>query len=220
MKEKIISDAITYIKNVFSNDTTGHDFYHSLRVYKTATYIAEKEDANLFIVQLSALLHDVDDYKLEFGNSELKNTRSFLGANNMSKTEIDIICDIISQVSFKGISSYVPSTLEGKIVQDADRLDSIGAIGIARTFAYGGSIGRAIYLPEIKPKKFTNMDEYKYYVGTTINHFYEKLLQIKSGMNTEEGKKLALQRHVFMEEFLKEFFCEWDCKNELSKKIF
>lgn len=213
MKEKIISNAITYIEKIFSNDTTGHDFYHSLRVYKTATYIAEKEDANLFIVQLSALLHDVDDYKLEFGNSGLKNARNFLESNYISKMEIDIICDVISQMSFKGVSSHVPSTLEGKIVQDADRLDSIGAIGIARTFAYGGSIGRAIYLPEIKPKKFTNMDEYKHYIGTTINHFYEKLLQIKFEMNTEEGKKLALQRHVFMEEFLKEFFCEWDCKD-------
>lgn len=211
MRKEIVDNAIDYIRKVFNDDATGHDFYHSLRVYKMATYIAKQEDTDLFIVQLVALLHDVDDYKLQFGNYELKNARCFLKSNGISEIGINIICKAISEISFKGTKECIPSTLEGRIVQDADRLDSIGAIGIARTFTYGGSIGRKIYIPEILPKSFQSNIEYKDYVGTTINHFYEKLLNLKNDMNTEAGKKIALEKHIFMETFLEKFFDEWEC---------
>lgn len=211
MRKEIIDNAIDYIKKIFNDDATGHDCYHSLRVYKMATYIAKQEDADLFIVQLVALLHDVDDYKLQFGNYELKNARCFMKSNGISEVEINTICKTISEISFKGTKECIPSTLEGRIVQDADRLDSIGAIGIARTFAYGGSIGREIYIPEILPKSFQSNIEYKNYVGTTINHFYEKLLKLKNDMNTEAGKRMALEKHIFMETFLEKFFDEWEC---------
>ena len=213
MDDKIVESAIEYIRIFFADDASGHDFYHSLRVYKTATYIAERENANLWIVKLAALLHDVDDYKLKRGNDELKNAREFLIINNLDKKDIKCICDIISEISFKGINTCTPSTIEGKIVQDADRLDSIGAIGIARTFTYGGSVGRAIYSPEIMVRENMEQSEYQNYIGTTINHFYEKLLMVKNQMNTQEGNRIAEQRHLYMEEYLRTFFCEWDCQD-------
>lgn len=201
-----------FIKNVFSGDSSGHDFYHTVRVYKLATQIAEHEKADVKTVQLAALLHDVDDIKLSPDTySEKKNAVSFMTAGNVDRKTVEAVCKIIDSVSFVGTDSVIPETVEGKCVQDADRLDAMGAIGIARTFAYGGSKGRAIYDPEIKPKTGMNKEEYrKNENSTSINHFYEKLLLLESMMNTSEGRRLAKRRMAVMQEFLDEFIAEWN----------
>ena len=159
----------------------------------------------------TALLHDVDDIKLSpQTHNTKKNAVDFMTANKVDADIIDIVCKIIDEVSFAGIDSVVPSTIEGKCVQDADRLDAIGAIGIARTFAYGGSRGRKIYDPDIKPRIGTSKEEYeKNMNSTSINHFYEKLLLLKDMMNTTAGKKMAEHRQAVMQEFLNEFLAEW-----------
>ena len=207
----MIDNEWDYIKEIFSGDSSGHDYYHTMRVYKLATEIAKQENADTNIVQLAALLHDVDDIKLspETYNTK-KNAVDFMTANKVSTDIIDKVCKIIDEVSFAGTDQVVPSTIEGKCVQDADRLDAIGAIGIARTFAYGGTRGRKIYDPDIKPKTGMSKEEYQKERNTTsINHFYEKLLLLKDMMNTTTGKKLAEHRQTVMEEFLKEFMAEW-----------
>ncbi len=201
-----------FIKAVFSGDSSGHDFYHTVRVYKLATQIAEHEKADVKTVQLAALLHDVDDIKLSPDTySEKKNAVGFMTAGNVDRKTVEAVCKIIDSVSFVGTDSQIPETVEGKCVQDADRLDAMGAIGIARTFAYGGSKGRAIYDPEIKPKTGMNKEEYRNNENSTsINHFYEKLLLLESMMNTSEGRRLAKRRMAFMQEFLDEFIAEWN----------
>ena len=185
--------------------------YESMRVYRLAIEIAEQENADMLIVQLAALLHDVDDVKLSPETHEAKkNAVGFMKNNGVDEKVIASVCKIIDEVSFAGTDSVVPSTLEGKCVQDADRLDAIGAIGIARTFAYGGSKGRRIHDPDIKP--MTNMNKADYnqnHNSTSINHFYEKLLLLKDMMNTETAKKMAMHRQAVMEDFLEEFMAEW-----------
>lgn len=211
MNEELLEKTLLYIEERFKNDYSGHDYYHSVRVYKLATSICKEEDADLEIIQLASLLHDVDDYKLFGGNvGEYSNAESFLRNNKISDEKINIICNIISTISFKGTDTQVPKSKEGKIVQDADRLDAIGAIGIARTFAYGGSKNRAMYIPNEKPQENMNFEQYSKSNGTTINHFYEKLLKLKALMNTEAGKKIAQSRHEYMENFLSEFYNEWN----------
>lgn len=211
MNEDLLEKILSYIKDRFKNDYSGHDYYHSVRVYNLATSICKKEHGNLEIVQLASLLHDVDDYKLFGGNaSAYLNAETFLKKNNISNDNIELICTIIGSISFKGTDSKIPKSLEGKIVQDADRLDAIGAIGIARTFAYGGSKDRAMHLPNERPRDNMNFEEYSTLNGTTINHFYEKLLKLKDLMNTETAKKIAESRHKYMETFLSEFLDEWD----------
>lgn len=211
MNEKIIDSAKIYIKNIFQNDFSGHDYYHSIRVYNLATHIAQYENADLTLVQLIALLHDVDDYKLFEGNRNFQNTRYFLDSHNIPPLQIDTICSIIADISYKGSETHTPESIEGKIVQDADRLDAIGAIGIARTFAYGGTINRPIHNPLLTPNIDINCADYKNHKGTSINHFYEKLLCLRELFNTSEAKKIAEHRHLFMNNFLNEFFQEWDC---------
>ena len=205
------NSAIDYIKGIFSEDSSGHDYYHTIRVYKLATEIAKQENADIHIVQLAALLHDVDDVKLSSEtHSTKKNAIEYMKSNKIDVRIIDAVCKIIDEVSFAGIDSVVPSTIEGKCVQDADRLDAIGAIGIARTFAYGGSRGRMIYDPNIKPRIGMGKEEYqRNQKSTSINHFYEKLLLLKDMMNTTAGKKMAKHRQLVMEEFLQEFMSEW-----------
>lgn len=207
----MIDIALNYVKEIFAGDSSGHDYYHTVRVYKLATEIAKQENADIKIVQLAALLHDVDDIKLSPKTHTIKkNAVDFMIANGADTDTIDIVCTIIDEVSFAGTDSVVPGTIEGKCVQDADRLDAMGAVGIARTFAYGGSKGRKIYDPKIKPKTGISKEEYqKNLNSTSINHFYEKLLLLKDMMNTTAGKKLAEHRQTVMLEFLDEFLAEW-----------
>ncbi len=211
MNEIIINDAIEFVKNTFKNDYSGHDYFHTLRVYKTAAGIAEQENADLLTVGLAALLHDVDDIKLSPETYENKDKAvDFLRKHFVSEAMLKTICNIIGEVSFRGTDSVSPETIEGKCVQDADRLDAMGAIGIARAFAYGGNHNRIIYDPEIKPSLNMNADEYRSHISTTINHFYEKLFQLKSLMNTDTAKKIAEQRENYMKTFIAEFLDEWE----------
>lgn len=213
-KEKIIQETLKFVKNKLWEEGSGHDFYHALRVYKTASYIAEKEGADSFIVGLTALLHDIDDWKFSIDNTtNTINIESFLESIGVDDEIIETVCLIIKTMSFKGgVVDSSQSTLEGKVVQDADRLDAIGAIGIARTFTYGGSKKQIIYDPEITPKEFTNLTQVKNSKNHTINHFYEKLLKLKDLMNTKTGLTLAEKRHNYMENFLQEFYSEWNCE--------
>ena len=208
----IIENAIEYVKQIFANDCSGHDYHHTMRVYRLTVQIAKQENADMLIVQLAALLHDVDDAKLSPETyATKKNAIDFMESNGVDNKMIEIVCKIIAEVSFVGIDSVVPSTIEGKCVQDADRLDAMGAIGIARTFAYGGSKGRKIYDPEIKPLVNMSKEEYRQNQNSTsINHFYEKLLLLKDMMNMETAKRMAEHRQAVMEAYLEEFMAEWE----------
>ena len=209
--ENVVEKALEYVKKVFENDYSGHDFFHTLRVYKMATHIAIEEKANIEIVQLAALLHDVDDIKLSpetYAGKE--KARSFLLKNNVDEATVDMICQIIDDISYKGTDSVVRSTLEGQCVQDADRLDAIGAIGIARAFAYGGNHNRTMHNPDITPNLNMGAEEYIKSKSTTINHFYEKLFKLKDLMNTESAKKVAQSREMYMKNYISEFMDEWD----------
>ena len=208
----MVESAIEYVKKMFSDDCSGHDYHHTMRVYRLAMQIAEQENADMLTVQLAALLHDVDDVKLSPETHETrKNAVGFMKNNGVDDKVIASVCKIIDEVSFAGIDSVEPSTIEGKCVQDADRLDAMGAIGIARTFAYGGSKGRKIYDPDIKPLTNMNKTDYRQnHNSTSINHFYEKLLLLKDMMNTETAKKKAEYRQAVMEDYLEEFMAEWE----------
>lgn len=209
--EQLVQNATKFIKEVFQNDFSGHDFFHSMRVYRTAINIAEVEHADMAVVALAALLHDVDDRKLSPMTAEKKeNAARFMRSQNVSESEIRQVCQIIDEVSFKGTDSVRPSTPEGKCVQDADRLDALGAIGIARTFAYGGSHNRAIYDPELPPRAAMNQAQYYSSKSTSLNHFYEKLFLLEGMMNTETGKAIARKRTQYMQQFVDEFLNEWD----------
>ena len=194
----MIDRAMDYARKIFKGDSSGHDFDHTMRVFHMATTIAREENADLQTVQLAALLHDVDDRKLSPQTCENRdNAVSFLRENGVNQEKIKEIIQIISQISFSA-GNGAPSTLEGMCVQDADRLDAIGAIGIGRAFAFGGSRGRRIHDPEGED------------TTTTIQHFYDKLLLLKDRMNTATGKNLANMRHQFMESFLQQFYAEWN----------
>jgi len=211
MNKEIIARAMAYVKEKFENEYSGHDWFHTLRVFRTATRIAEAEGADLETVQLAALLHDVDDRKLSPETyAEQKNARSFLAENGVEECVICEICRIISEVSFVGSDSVVPSTLEGKCVQDADRLDAIGAIGIARAFAYGGNHNRLMYHPDIAPNPNMSKEEYIKSNSTTVNHFYEKLFKLTDMMNTDTAKQIAKERDEYMKAFIAEFMDEWE----------
>lgn len=211
MQDEIINQALEYVKKIFENDFSGHDYFHTLRVFKMATHIATEEKANLEIVQLAALLHDVDDIKLSPQTHAQKiNARRFLATNNFPETTICNICQIIDEVSYLGNDSVTPKTLEGKCVQDADRLDALGAVGIARAFAYGGNHNRLMYHPDIKPKMNMGKEEYINHISTTVNHFYEKLFKLTELINTSTARKIATEREAYMKNFIAEFMDEWD----------
>ncbi|MCF0110459.1 MAG: HD domain-containing protein [Erysipelotrichaceae bacterium] len=197
------------VRKLFSDDCSGHDYYHTLRVYKTACTIAGQEPCDSTVVCLAALLHDTDDVKL-FQTSDYANARRILQRIDAGSRITEAVIQCISEVSFKGKDTVRPTTKEGCIVQDADRLDAIGAIGIARTFAYGGSHNRVLYEPDEQP--LTGMDEqtYRNHIGCTLNHFYEKLLLLKDLMNTDTAKQIASHRHQYMEQYLREFLDEWE----------
>lgn len=208
----MIEETKAFVKNKLYGEGSGHDWFHIERVYNLAKYLAEKENADSFIVEMAALLHDIDDWK--FSNTNDSNTttiENFLNSLNIDHDSFKRVIEIIQTMSFKGgVVDSTQHTIEGKVVQDADRLDAIGAIGIARTFAYGGSKNRLMYDPTIQPIDFKSLDEVKNAENHTINHFYEKLLKLKYLMNTNTAKEIAEKRHKFMEEFLNEFYSEWN----------
>ena len=210
--DELIRAAIDYARNVFREDSSGHDLDHTLRVYRTANLLAEQEGANRELVSLIALLHDVDDVKLfPESNPGLEHAVSFLRTHAVSADRIAEICAAIRQISFAGKDSVTPDTLEGKCVQDADRLDALGAVGIARAFAYGGAHHRKMYDPAVLPKMEMSGEEYRQYGGsTTINHFHEKLLLLEDLMNTSAAKRIAAERTAYMRGFLEEFRKEWN----------
>lgn len=214
-KEEVIKRTADYVKSRLDGEGSGHDWWHIYRVWKTAVNIGEKESADLFVIQLAALLHDIADWKFHSGDDSVgpKLAREWLEKLDVDENIISHVCEIIKEISFKGagVKSKI-KTKEGMVVQDADRLDAIGAIGIARAFAYGGHKGREIYNPKIKPKKHETFEQYKNNKGTTINHFYEKLLLLKDLMNTPSARKIAEERHKFMEQYLDRFFKEWKDK--------
>lgn len=211
MDSRIIDDALGYVKELFANDYSGHDFYHTYRVYRTATAIARWEGADIQTVQLAALLHDVDDAKLSpETHADKGKAVQFLRSHGVPEEAVAEICGIIETVSFAGTDTAAPRTLEGKCVQDADRLDAMGAIGIARAFAYGGSRGRAMYDPEVPYREAMSAEEYRNHPSTTVNHFYEKLLQLRALMNTDTARAMAEERDAYMRAYLAEFFAEWE----------
>ena len=209
MNIDIIDRASEYVREKFENEYSGHDWFHTLRVFRTATRIAEAEGADLVTVQLAALLHDVDDRKLSPETYEDKtNARGFLSENSVDAGKIEDICRIIGEISFA--ENCVPSTLEGKCVQDADRLDAIGAIGIARAFAYGGNHNRLMYHPDVKPNLNMSREEYVKSNSTTVNHFYEKLFKLTDMMNTDAARLIARERESYMRDFIARFLDEWE----------
>ena len=213
MSQNIIESTIAFVKEKLEGAEAGHDWFHIERVWKLSKKIAQNETCNLEVVELAALLHDIADPKFHNGDEELaiKISREFLESQNAEALIIDQVLYIIKNISFKNRSEIAENPpVELQIVQDADRLDAIGAIGIARTFNFGGFKNNLMYHPDIEPKLNQTKEEYKKSNGTTINHFYEKLLLLKDLMNTETGKKLAEDRHDFMLSFLKQFYHEWN----------
>ncbi|MBU8893249.1 MAG: HD domain-containing protein [Bacteroidales bacterium] len=211
-KNEIIEKTSEFVKGKLEGDSSGHDWWHIFRVWNMSKKICKKEGGELFTIEMAALLHDVADWKFyENENEGLQLIREFLLELKIDKEIINDIIEIVRNVSFKGAGvADKMNTLEGMIVQDADRLDAIGATGVARTFAFGGKFGNEIYNPEIKIKHHNNFEEYKNDKGTTINHFYEKLLLLKDRMHTDTAKQIAKQRHLFMEVFLEQFYNEWE----------
>lgn len=209
-KQDLIQTTERFIRELLEGEGSGHDWWHIHRVRNNALNIAKSYIADLFIVEMAALLHDIADHKLYGGDEEIgpRKAEQWMSSLNISKLEQNHILLIMKEVSFS--KGKVPSTLEGKIVQDADRLDAIGAIGIARTFAFGGFKKREIYNPEIPPVKYESLEDYKKNTNPTLNHFYEKLLLLKDMMNTEEAKKIAQKRHEYMERYLEQFYGEWE----------
>ena len=209
----VIENTINFVKKQLENAESGHNWFHMERVYNNALLIAKEETCDLEVVQLAALLHDIADSKFHDGDETVgpKVARDFLTSENVSEETINHIVLIIENISFKGGNFEKKFTSkELEIVQDADRLDALGAIGIARTFNYGGFKNRPLYNPNIQPNMSMNKEEYKNSESPTLNHFYEKLLLLKDKMNTETGKKIAQKRHNFMMTFLSQFYAEWD----------
>jgi len=202
-----------YVRSLLLNERTGHDWYHIERVTKLAHYIAEREGANLFIVKMAALLHDLADDKVASDEeSGLKQVEDWLKSQEIPFEDQQKILSIITTISFKGGNGLPVESLEAKVVQDADRLDALGAIGIARTFVYAGAKGDPMYDPTIDVRDKMTKEEYRHGKSSAIHHFYEKLLKLRGLMNTKTGKQLADERHEQLEQFLKTFFQEWDEK--------
>jgi uncharacterized protein len=209
--KQIINQAEEFAKDFFKNDSSGHDWYHTNRVRNMALKIAEEEGADIFICEMAALLHDVADEK--FNTSEqagIHNVSNWLTTHHVDEEKKRHIMEIISTMSYKGGSNEKVRSLEGNVVQDADRLDALGAIGIARTFAYAGAKGQAMYDPNIPVRKQMTKEEYRNEKSTAINHFYEKLFKLKGLMNTNTGKRLAEEKHQYMELFIQTFLNEWE----------
>ncbi len=212
-KQAILRQTEEYARKTLEGEGSGHDWHHIDRVRRNALRIAREEKADLFIVELGALLHDIADWKFHGGDEAIgpKVSRDWLQKVGADETTIIHVCEIINDISFKGAGEKKQmKTKEGMCVQDADRLDALGAIGVARTFATGGKMGRPIYDPAEKPHMHQTFAEYKTKKGNSLNHFYEKILLLKDRMNTPTGKKLAEGRHAYVEQFVKEFLKEWN----------
>lgn len=209
----VISRTESYVRNELEGEGSGHDWWHIHRVRNTALTLAKEEQADIFVVELAALLHDIADHKFHNGDDTVgpKVAKEWLKSLDVAASAIDHVCTIIKDLSFKGAKVQTPmKTIEGKVVQDADRLDAIGAIGIARAFAYGGHKNRELYNPDIKPTLHSSFDQYKKDKGHTINHFHEKLFLLKDRMNTKSAARMAEARHLFMEEYVERFLSEWE----------
>ncbi|GAB2317843.1 HD domain-containing protein [Alkalibacterium sp. s-m-22] len=210
-KQTIVADTIDMVKEKLNNEGSGHDWYHIERVWKMASKLAAKEQANSYIVELAALMHDLIDDKLVSSKDEaVQEVEYWLEGAGVSSSDAERIMDIIQTISFKGGNGRKLTTLEAQIVQDADRLDAIGAIGIARCFTYAGSKGDVIFNPELSVRESMTEKEYREGPSSAVHHFYEKLLKLKDLMNTETAKHIAEERHAFMEDFLIQFFNEWE----------
>ncbi|GAA4297891.1 HD domain-containing protein [Nibribacter koreensis] len=213
MEDKALIEATAlHVEKLFAGEGSGHDWWHIRRVWKTALAIGEQEGANLTVVQLGALLHDIADWKFHDGNEEAgpQAAMAWLRSLNTPEEIISEVAAIVKEVTFKGAGvENTPSSLEGKVVQDADRLDAIGAIGIGRAFAYGGHKGREMYNPGILPALHDSFEAYKKNQAPTLNHFYEKLFLLKDRMHTQAGKKMAEKRHAHMQAFVQQFLAEW-----------
>ncbi len=214
-KQEIIDKTAEYARETLEGEGSGHDWWHVYRVWKMAQHIGQKEKADMFVVELAALLHDIADWKAHDGDDTAgpRVARQWLEKQGVEEEIILHVCTIIKEVSFKGAKVETKmSTIEGEITQDSDRLDAIGAMGIARAFTYGGAKSRGMYDPKVKSQLHESFEQYKKNNGTTINHFYEKLLLLRDLMKTETGREIAQGRHVVMENFLTEFFQEWEGK--------
>ena len=213
-KEIIIEATKVFVKETLKGAEAGHDWFHTLRVYNNARLIAKSESVDLYIVALGALLHDIADSKFHNGDDTVgpRVARKFLLQHNVDSFVINSVIDIINNISFnKSLeTNNKPNSIELDVLQDADRLDAIGAIGIARCFNYGGFKNRKLFDPSIKPNLKMSKKEYKNSKAPTINHFYEKLLLLSDKMNTKTGKKIAKERHQFMTEYLDQFHAEWE----------
>lgn len=208
---RLLAEAEAFAREALAHDSSGHDFAHIERVRRIALVIAQAEGADPFICELAALLHDVADYKIAGDEATgLARVRGWLEAHAADATTIAQVMEIIATMSFAGGQRPAMTTLEGRIVQDADRLDALGAIGVARAFAYGGAKGRALYDPEQPPREQMSAEAYRAQPAPTINHFYEKLLLLKDRLNTGHARQLAERRHQFMLAFLDQFYAEWD----------
>ncbi|MEZ4801663.1 MAG: HD domain-containing protein [Gelidibacter sp.] len=213
IQEQQLSKTIAFVKEKLKNAEGGHDWFHIERVHKNALLISKNENVDLFVVQLGALLHDIADSKFHDGDETIgpKIAREFLFSINVDSKAIEHIIHIIENISFKGGNELQKfSSPELDVVQDADRLDALGAIGIARAFNYGGYKNRPLFDPTIGPNLKMSKDEYKSSTAPTINHFYEKLLLLKDKMNTFTGRRIAEKRHRFMQHYLEQFYAEWD----------
>lgn len=213
-EEKIIAETEGYISAEFAIEGSGHDWFHVDRVRRLSLMIGEKEGSDPFLTEMAALLHDLDDWKIAVPEAEpLQRAKEWLGRMQVSMDRKVAILNVIEDISFKGANISTPvRSKEAAVVQDADRLDAMGAIGIARTFAYGGHKNRLIYDPAVNPVMHDDFQSYKNSTAPTVNHFYEKLLLLKERMNTRTAMALARQRHQYMESFLEQFFDEWEAK--------
>ena len=213
MKNNVISLTADFVRRTLEGAEAGHDWWHIQRVWNNAKLIGNAEQVDMLVVELAALLHDIADSKFHDGDEEIgpRIAIDFLNSINLDQNKIEHIQQIIRNISFKAsLGTITFHSKELEVVQDADRLDAIGAIGIARAFTYGGFKNRELYNPTIAPQLNMNKEEYKKSAAPTINHFYEKLLLLKDKMNTETGREIAAQRHQFMEMYLAEFYREWE----------
>lgn len=215
MSKEIIASVAKIVEERFSEEGSGHDWWHMYRVWQLSKKLGKAEGSDPFVTELGALLHDIADFKFHDGDLSAgpREARKILEELGVDEVVVRAVCHIVENVSYKGAGEKNKMQgLEGKVVQDADRLDAIGAIGISRVFSYSGSKGRLIHHPDQKPELHATFEAYKSSQGTSINHFYEKLLLLKDRMNTKSGKKMAERRHQFMEEYLKEFYAEWSAE--------